>query len=554
MNMGKDAVITSVKNIQFQVTDDDDDDGGGSDDDVNDNNDVNDNDVNDNDTEYSFEFSSCLSVDLPSPQKMRSAEELFFDGKLRAWQSKDSGSSAESAELCNQGKAYFAIVDSERSELERRNSDVCDESSWMKEADLDFRVHDLPMVRTSLNESLAMAKRRLQYLHESPRCLSMTVEGSRGHPHRSCISLNSSRCSSPTRLRTSGTFSQPPTTPTSPKASSAQKGSKFLHFFKLKKHLSNNKDPVLLPLENPNPSTRTRLSRTFWPFSRSNSAGESKSSQRILSLPRRSNSAGESKTTSSSLLPNKAINRCTGGEVKQRIGDDLPLSHILSIGRKSHTSQSFSQQTDEIRFPPRSTLKKVHYASNGYADSITLSDVVSFPASSSSRSTPTVHAFSDVPHIRQAQRGEGDYLTTVRRADSSCISRESNANFDSLGRHVRHASVTTISASTGSRVSLAPNSGKRASPARQYSGANIENLARGMQRRRPQSRGLTIRPRDALSRDTASVQVMPVLNVPACMTPSSKSKIFNLGNLFSKKEKAAAGYTMLAATDSQNGG
>lgn len=474
----------------------------------------------DNFTEFSFEFSSSMSLDLPFEDKMLSAEELFFNGKLRPLLDGLSDTlGQETKDLHYEGKVQVpnTFVDN-CDAVPRRNSDVKREASYYSGADVDFRAN-LPLVRTSLHESLALAKHHLRSLHESPRCLSMTIEGSRGHPRRSCVSLNSSRCSSPTRSRTSGTFSLPPTTPTSPKASSStQKSSKFLHLFKLKKHLSSNKEALLLSSDNPK-AIGSRLSRTFWPFSRSNSAGESKSSHGVSPLPRRSNSAGESKTTSTSLLPN-AINNKRNSEAA-RSGNTI--ESLVASSRRHHAILSLTQQVDKKGLPPLSMTSNFQKNGACFVDGAT-------------------HTCAEVIHTASAIIDEPNHLAH-RKPGSSSILKEFAANSASSGGHVRHASASHPARKT-----------TRGSPARQWSNPNLGSSTRSMQRfGAPPTRVLNVRPKDALSRETASVRVTPVLNVPACMTPS-KSKLFNLSNLFSKKEKGARGYTMLVAANSQSGG
>eukprot|EP00250_Pteridium_aquilinum_P014582 c22072_g1_i1 orf=578-2350(+) len=539
----------------------------------------------DGDTDYSFEFSSTVSLDLPPENKMLSAEELFFNGKLRPFSGFSEVRDEDFSPLVEKNEDHRSRISLVKEKLhhldkeflpfvekKNRSPDVKQASFSGSLATMDSVNGEkacygdvqnrpiLPTVKTSLHESLALAKQHLQSLHESPRCLSMTVEGSRGRPRRSCVSLSNSRCSSPSRSRPSGTFSQPPTTPTSPKAtSSSQKSSKFLHFFKLKKHLNSNKEALFLSSES-FAASGSRLSRAFWPFSRSNSAGESKSAHGVLPLPRRSNSAGESKTTSSSLLPNNATRR--NGEIK---GENTTAS-LMAFARKSQVVQSNQQQADKKGLPPllNPNLKKTSSCfvpTNCGSDSVALSQLgdgtpstlapTSIPSfSCESTSSPSLSCVStSSPSLWHAptcasraqssslQNGEGDHT----HADSASMLKEYKAAL-SPGRHVRNASATNPMRNLA-----------RGSPARQWSNPNMGGSTRSLQRFGPPPRAL-VRPKDVLSGDTATVRVVPVLNVPACMTPSSKSKLFNLGNLFSKKEKAARGYTMLASTDSQSGG
>lgn len=527
-----------------------------------------DEDFDDGDTDFSFEFSCSMSLDLPPELNIISAEELFFNGKLRPLQAESSIFYQNPEEMHQTEKKLPASV---------RNKEAMERSSNAKETNVNRRLREdykhgknaadlqrnLPMVKTNLHTSLAMAKEHLKSLQESPRCLSMTIEGSRGRPRRSCVSLTNSRCSSPSRSRASGTFSQPPTTPTSPKAQSSQKNKTFLHFFKLKRHLTSNKD-AFFPFSESNSASSSRLSRAFWPFSRSNSAGESKSSHGVSPLPRRSNSAGESKTTSSALLPN--ISSKYDGESK---GKSATAPSVLSA-RKPHVGHPNHQHAEYKKsLPPLIPSANSKKASSCFVVTNCGSDSVAplqpvgeaalcipTPTSRSSSSCtpapslPFSLTSGKVPHVSRTQSsplqsGEGD-TSTHTQSSSSMFLPEFKASA-SPGRHMRHASATNpVRNST------------RGSPSRQWSNPSIGGSTRGsLQRFGPTPappRCLNMRPKDALSRETVSVRVAPVLNVPACMTPSSKSKLFNLGNLFSKKEKAARGYTMLVSTDSQSGG
>ncbi|MCO5597160.1 hypothetical protein L7F22_051236 [Adiantum nelumboides] len=506
----------------------------------------------DNDREFSFEFSSSMSADLPLEHEMLSAEELFFNGRLRPLSKGLATLGQETQDFqCDDGVHVPDLIVESRYAVPRRYSDVKREESCFQGMDAEFQAN-LPLVRTSLDESLALAKQHLKRLHESPRCLSMTIEGSRGHPRRSCVSLNSSRCSSPTRLRTSGTFSQPPTTPTSPKAvSSTQKSSKFLHFFKLKKHLNGNKEALFLSSENPITSSGSRLARTLWPFSRSNSAGESKRAHGgSLLLPKRSNSAGESKTTSTSLLPNNVLKKHNGEAARS----DNTIESLMASSRRQQLIQSLTQQADKKGLPPVpiSTTKKTISGllpSNFDTDSESPFQTEDGVRSSLGRPnyTPMLpqamsHTSEDVIQVLSGRSDEADGLTPILLG-SSCSSKDMKANPASPGRHVRHASASNSVRNI-----------TRGSPARPWSNPSMGSSTRSMQRMGPLPRGFSARPKNAFSRETASVRVTPVLNVPACMTPSSKSKLFNLGNLFSKREKIARGYTMLVAADSHNGG
>ncbi|KAH7281199.1 hypothetical protein KP509_36G035100 [Ceratopteris richardii] len=357
----------------------------------------------------------------------------------------------------------------------------------------------------------------------------MSVEGSRDRPFRSCVSLNSSCCSSPTRLRASGSCSQPATTPTSPKDASAQRGSKFLQLFNMKKHANNTREPSFLFAESSSISARSRLSRTLWPFSRSNSAGESKSAQRVLPLPRRSKSAGESKSTSPSIVSTCGSHEHSIRQAVQRTGDDVAGS-FSSIRKSACNIQTLGQQTGEKALPPRpnSSTKRgssCFMLSNCNVDSITFSGPQP-PLPSTPRSVPVSHSRRDVARSTEMQSSDVEDNLSVVVESNSCISTECNLVFESPGRKARSASVPKTSSQNGRQGSK----------------------TLGMYRCGPIPRGA--RAKDALNGDTGSVRVTPVLNMPACMTPSSKSKLFNVGNLFFKRERADRSYSMLVTADS----
>lgn len=413
------------------------------------------------------------------------------------------------------------------------------------------------LMQEEKHRMLSSPWREFRSFNENPRCASMTMAGARETPLRTCISLTNSRCSSPSR-----SFSLPSTTPTSPRtASSSKRSSRFKEFFKLKKlHVPSSEiahDHIAAVAAS---SCRLPISpRSFWPFSRSNSAGERKSAPQASPSPRRSNSAGESKSSSSSQAPpgNNAASRST------IISDKLPTA--------PHAAQS------KKGLPPLPISNSKKSSGNHNSFLITLNcgadHAVALSSQSAFSSIPTVSgtlppnsklgvhkcptsanvAIGSKPNIRHsnfagnAQIFEGEHRT---RPDYLVGCR-------SPGRPVRKGTSTVA------------GNFARNSPGRRgvwSSTAGIGNVGRAGTIRNmdrcnnaPNVR-LNIGPDRPPIAYTTSVRVTPVLNVPVCMGPSfrggkssSKSKIFSLGNLFSKKEKATGSYAVLPTSDRQNG-
>eukprot|EP00250_Pteridium_aquilinum_P013513 c21382_g1_i2 orf=766-2496(-) len=532
--------------------------------------------------EFSFNFRNSVNIDLPTDDSMLSADELFYNGKVRPLQ--------------NGAKSH-----AEHSYFDERNAG--------------------------------------RSIENNPRCLSMTIESCRGgaRDSRPYMSLHNSRCSSPSR-----TMSMPRTTPASPKAksalpssssstsimpssssmssststSSSKYSSKFKEFFKLKKMNKDMSLPSLPSLsasaeisrECPHSSGSASCrqpSRSFWPFSRSNSAGESKTIPAASPPPRRSNSAGEGKTTSSSLLPTSIPSPKQPDQRTNRDSSCLASTNVPSKGLPYHanpTSGSPSPASSDMEFPlsnsnvavkcnpstamakkglpplPNSTVKKT---SSFFVPAHCGSDAVSLSSQSNS-SVPsrqacgtahiiaenvTVSKLSSSPSASEAEPShvttcnspacmrEGTMLPDATKANGS-LQHVSDVNpmvhkgrgpAASPGRPVRrgaHGNATRNFArgSPGRRGVWAASPG-RGNGAR----VSIRNLDRGH-----------VRPKDMLSRDGASVRISPVLNmaVPSLRgaKASSKSKIFSLGNLFSKREKVVTRAYAVLPPDSQSGG
>lgn len=496
--------------------------------------------------EYSveFEFSNSVSLNLPVEGRMLSADELFFNGRLRP------------------------LVRSPRVGEEKICGTRREQSLSMDREVVPWGVTESEFER----EQWPMSQQQRSF-NQNPRCASMTLDGARGHPRRSCISLNNSRCSSPSR-----SISLPPTTPASPKISSKY-STKFKDFFKLKKlHEPTAKEvPSSEVTRESGASSSCRLPispRSFWPFSRSNSAGENKSPAVVSPLPRRSNSAGESKTSSSSLLPLK-INAAS----ETKAGNPTAGGGNSSASSAKLPKPQSSQAKKGLPPLPNSNARKNSGTQSFLVPGNCVTDAVALSSQSTPSSSSPISGTSAVPHDKGAHRsgsateiGVGS-KTNSRPKDSTSIANE------------YHRALHDSASSIGGVRSC----GASGRPVRKVSVNDARNFARGSPGRRgvwntPNGvRGATwnvdrgsggskglVRPQDMRTRDAwkgsdrpigyTSVRVTPVLNVPVCIGPSfrgvkapSKSKIFGLGTLFSKKEKTARAYTVLPSTDRQSG-
>ncbi|KAI5069694.1 hypothetical protein GOP47_0015995 [Adiantum capillus-veneris] len=520
--------------------------------------------------EFSFMFRSAENVDLPSDDSMLSADELFFNGRLRPLQ--------EDANL-HVGNGYLDVSGG----LERR-------------------------------------------IEESPRCFSMTIESCRGEVRggRAFMSLNNSRCSSPSR-----TMSMPHTTPTSPEfssrlplssasssevtsssvpsdwmmptsltslemsssvmssalssstsISSSKYSSKLKEFFKLKKgNISKDAAIPSLPftsmsaeisresVQASGSASCRQPSKSFWPFSRSNSAGESKTSPAVSPLPRRSNSAGEGKTTSSSLLPMNSppSKQCThrnAPAVASMKGLPASADSMNALSKKglpplpnsnARKANSFFVPVrcgrDSVALSSQSIPVQACTSSNRSVECGTSTIANDEPSFMSPCSAPDCTSESSM--LSDERKPNGDIQLVV---DVSSLARKGRSSTTaSPGRPVRRG-VHSNAARNFARGSP----GRRGvwnSPGRGNGGrVSVRNLDRGS----IPSKG-HVRPKDMLNRDGASVRISPVLNVAVPSLrgtkASSKSTIFSLGNLFSKKERVTSlrTYNVLPPADSQNG-
>ncbi|MCO5584434.1 hypothetical protein L7F22_038361 [Adiantum nelumboides] len=525
------------------------------------------------DEKFSFMFRSSANVDLPSDDSMLSADELFFNGKVRSLQ--------EDA--------------------------------------------NLPVGDGYLDEGNVGSERRIE---QNPRSFSMTIESCRGEAGagRAYMSLTNSRCSSPSR-----SMSMPHTTPTSPTSSSclpsvrasstleatsssilpgwrtsslqssvemsssssslmssalasstlmssSKYSSKLKEFFKLKKgNPSKDAAVPVLPFSSASAeisresaqvsgSASCRLpSRSFWPFSRSNSAGESKSTPVVLPPPRRSNSAGEGKTTSSSLLPMNGppSKLCTYRNAPPVASMNVQVKGLPSSADTTSSSNAFSKKglpplpssnarkTNSFFVPARCGRDSVALSSQSIsvqACSLAnrniecMSDIISSEAEPSLMSPCTASTCTPENSMFSDERSPSGEFQPV--ADASPLTRKGRSGTTANpGRQVRrgvHSNAARNFARGSPRRGGAWNSPSRGSGGR----VSIRNLDRGS----ASSKG-HVRQKDMLSREGASVRIAPVLNVAV---PSSKSKIFSLGNIFSKRDRGTSvrAYTVPPPADS----
>lgn len=420
---------------------------------------------------------------------------------------------------------------------------------------------------------------------ENPRCASMVIENSRRQTTRSCVSLNNSRCSSPTRA--TGAAAPKSSVP----APSSKHSIRFMDFFKLKKKIGNKEIPSKVPSmgkeapskvpsmskenqsickevplsressSSSSSSSSCKSPRSFWPFSRSNSAGENKSAPSISPSPRRSNSAGESKTSSSSLLP-------SGRNVQTpQIQVASPNSDLRKFSANHPQSTPFSPLPSSSKPLSRASPRPPNNASKKSPNK-------------SSPKAPTI-APNTAPDRNCSSLDVCDTIASKLNRPSWDFDVDSNPNHQTLPDPASNSSNTV-------RVKVCQSPGR---PLRRVPGNPARNFARGSPGRRGvwNSPGRVNGGRGAIRMDggakvpkilvrpqgnrenwkgsdrpipynTSTMRISPVLNVPVYIGPSlrgsrassslSKSKIFGLGKFFSKKERA---YAVLPPTDSQSG-
>eukprot|EP00249_Psilotum_nudum_P006599 c19919_g1_i1 orf=3-1673(-) len=476
----------------------------------------------DDDFYTEFEFSmSDASLNLQPPSTMLSAEELFFNGTLRPLHL-----------LSRTGSADNLV--------------------------LRHAVNDMAVI----NDEPLSGARHLSF--DSSRCSSLRFENSSDNVRRrSCISLENSRCSSPSR-----SFSLPITAQSSP---SPKTCNRFKDFFNLgKSHALISKD---IPQYSAPFSIKLPLSpKSFWPFFRSKSADDAKSNAAALVMTCRSSSAGENKSSMSCTLPSR-----------HRVDDESKKIRSTRTTPCSSLTQSIKDmKSPSVHAPlPHSELNvKVNNNSSGPASSSVsiatrsnamealCSQAVTCCMSGVSPSLPRATT-PDKGGCPSLQRTQESHMTRCKEKGSpidsdttfSKYSKEdasSSASFSTTTSKDCEGLPSTVHKRVGSKsdwnVGCSGRSGEWISAASKGNSSRfvLRNLERCSASFNSRS---MVRSQDLSSRDvvggrfekaitspySASVRVAPVLNVPAApavMTTgkkASRSSLFNLKTVFSKK-------------------
>ncbi|KAI5081035.1 hypothetical protein GOP47_0004218 [Adiantum capillus-veneris] len=214
-------------------------------------------------------------------EMMLSADELFSDGKLLPMQVQEIASPIGDLDL--QGSKLSWLHERQRGES-RGN---------------EASVHSIKLTLHVDERNASEVNERLMSRHLSldlPRPNSSST--SCGLVVLASVSVDNSPCSSPPRSSAppNACTATPSASPALQKAGSKYT-SKFKDFFKPKR-VSSSISPQLTRDNSTTSISTCRIPippRSFWPFSRSNSAGESKTA--LPSLPPRSNSAGDRNTS-----------------------------------------------------------------------------------------------------------------------------------------------------------------------------------------------------------------------------------------------------------------
>lgn len=229
----------------------------------------------------------------------------------------------------------------------------------------------------------------------------------------------------------------------------------------------------------------------------------------------------------------------------------LPNSSLKKTGSFFATAHCGSDAVIISSQPIASSSSMQACASSHKNAETTLSGLSAMEAEASHVSTGSSPAsMRETTVLADARNPNGDLQPT---SDVNPMVHKGRGSTASPGRPVRRGAH-----GSASRNFARGSPGRRgvwSSPGRGNGGrVSIRNLDRGS----IASKG-HVRPKDMLNRDGASVRISPVLNVgvPSLRgsKASSKSKIFSLGSLFSKREKVAGGlHATLPAPDSQSGG
>lgn len=379
-------------------------------------------------------------------------------------------------------------------------------------------------------------------------------------------SVGNSRCSSPSRVLPPPQ-TLPPITPASPKAKYSVK---IKEFFKPKKPLTSSKDgssAAQLTRDNSvTSSCRLPISpRSFWPFSRSNSAGESKTTTpAVPALPRRSNSTGESKTSSTAIVSKSADSAIEGGKASSHSNFEKAA---ISQGKNLHASLSVSDSERKNGEADRSTCVSSTTAQNSeLLNSSAAKELPTpCPAPPSPSATP---AFSSTDAAPVAVLDQHDF-----RLEESAVSTEGSCsdavyatpNTPDQSSHVistfkdaKKVAAMNVTRVRGSgspcrvprrRVSSPSVNFARGSPGRrgvvrngsESKGNAGKIMLRNLERCSAEAKLGVGRLRDASNATErrnsypVAVRVTPVLNVAIYRGKAPKPRLFSLGRLFSSK-------------------
>eukprot|EP00249_Psilotum_nudum_P005285 c18736_g1_i1 orf=486-2114(+) len=462
------------------------------------------------------EFEFCMSkagLDLQPGNRVLTADELFFNGKLlRASERLPRAAKSFGGDFC-EGKD--------------------EEQPW------------------------TMA-RHLNY--ENSRCSSMSFDRRTTLAARRCyVGDGSSCCVSPIESLSSSTIGAA----TSPKASK-QSSNRFREFFKLGKMLvpvSKEAPSAAISRErNVSSSCRMPVSpRSFWPFSRSISAGESKTTQLPPILPRRSNSAGENKTTISSLFPSKnhsgVVSTSTVTCSQRTPGKRNELPYPVYSAASHTVVPNVEEKTSDVVCRDLCPLESGGESSYSSKASFGLSSVVSpslqsgAPVSSALERDGLLHPVTEAASVTNSAQESVKQL--VRAKDSTRSSDEivawdaARVRNRGCGSSVR---VQRRGIGSPARNFTRGSPGKRAGPGNGLGRANSARIPRkNVEKCGAVSKALRKsqdfrKPSDSYG---AGVRVTPVLNVLVCMGPyassgkASKSGLLNFGKFFSKEIKSS---------------
>lgn len=262
-----------------------------------------------------FEFSRddvvCGSVPTQTRDIMLSADELFLDGKLLPMHTQHTApsSSASCGEISmHRTKLTLQECHVRGANLPKFNQEPADEKFLASHIQLEASCASVQISESKLT-SYELSCSDLPGDYQKPMARHLSLE--RPMPILSAnvcelaplvsLSVNSSPCSSPTR--TALPANSPPiaaTTTSAPHKSNSKYAFKIKDIFKTRR--SGSSVNAQLTRENSTTLGSTcRIPippRSFWPFARSNSAGESKTTTPFPpTLTPRSNSAGESNTS-----------------------------------------------------------------------------------------------------------------------------------------------------------------------------------------------------------------------------------------------------------------